>query len=117
MERPDIDVHRRPTGLATGRGAAAGGWTGHWSWYGLAGSMEMHVHDTRQPVLVSRKALKGLGALIDFEAGLAIYKNVDKNQVVRLTEADNGHLLMPITGNILTGAMSRQTPFVSLFDE
>lgn len=55
--------------------------------------------------------------MIDFEAGLAIYKNVDKNQVVRLTEADNGHLLMPITGNILTGAMSRQTPFVSLFDE
>ena len=116
----DIDVSRRPTFrfgngqrkdcLSTVRvGIGAGT---------KAGSMEIHVHDTPgQPVLVSRKALKGLGAAIDFEAGLAIYKNVDKNQVVRLTEADNGHLPMPITGNILTGAMSRQTPFVSLFDE
>ena len=116
----DIDVSRRPIFrfgngqrkdcLSTVRvGIGAGS---------QAGSMEIHVHDTPgQPVLVSRKALKGLGAVIDFEAGLAIYKNVDKNQVVRLTEADNGHLLMPITGNILTGAMRRQTPFVSLFDE
>ena len=82
------------------------------------GLMEIHVHDTPgQPVLISRKALKSLGAVIDFGEGLAIYKQVDGRKVVRLNEADNGHLLMPITGNILSGAQERKTTFVSLCDE
>ena len=38
------------------------------------GSMEVHIHDSpQQPVLVSRKALKSLGAVIDFEANQVIY--------------------------------------------
>ena len=37
------------------------------------GSMEVHIHDSpQQPVLVSRKALKSLGAVIDFEANQVI---------------------------------------------
>lgn len=81
------------------------------------GIMEVHVHDSpQQPVLISRKALKGLGAVIDFEHGLAIYKNVDNKRVVRLTEASNGHLLMPLTGNLLGDSMLRDTAFESLLD-
>ena len=81
------------------------------------GTMEVHVHDSpMQPVLISKKALKSLGAVIDFETGQAIYKNIDKHQVVKLKEAENGHLLMPLTGNILSGGQHRERPFHSLLD-
>ena len=82
------------------------------------GSMTIHVHDTPgQPVLISRKALGALGAGIDFEEKVAVYKNVDATRVVRLEEAENGHLLMPLTGNILVKSEGRETPFVSLRSE
>ena len=81
------------------------------------GTMEVHVHDSPgQPILVSRKALQSLGAVIDFSNGTAIYKHVDPNSVVTLERAENGHLLMPLTGNIVRNAQSRKTPFVSLFE-
>ena len=79
------------------------------------GKMEVHVHDSpMQPVLVSRKALKALGAVIDFEEGTIIYKNINKQKVMQLKEAANGHLLMPLTGNLLVGAEDRSRPFESL---
>lgn len=82
-----------------------------------SGTMEVHVHDSPgQPILVSRKALQSLGAVIDFSNGTAIYKHVDPNSVVTLERAENGHLLMPLTGNIVHNAQSRKTPFVSLFE-
>lgn len=82
------------------------------------GSMEVHVHDTpQQPVLVSRKALKNLGAVIDFERNQAVYRHIDPKMVVTLKEAENGHLLMPLTGNLTAGGMARTSPFQSLSDE
>ena len=84
------------------------------------GSVTIHVHDTPgQPVLISRKALGALGAVINFEEKVAVpvYKNVDATRVVCLEEAENGHLLMPLTGNILVKSEGRETPFVSLRSE
>lgn len=82
------------------------------------GCMEVHVHDTpQQPILVSRKALKSLGAVIDFENNQVIYSNIDDKAVIRLVEAENGHLLMPLTGNLTAGGVARQTSFRSLSDE
>lgn len=82
---------------------------------GQKGEMTVHVHDApNQPVLVSRKALARLGAVIDFGEKVAIYKNVDATRVVPLREAQNGHLLMPLTGDILSGSHKRDTAFVSL---
>ena len=73
----------------------------------------LHDH-AGQPVLVSRKSLKALGAVIDFSKGRAIYKAVNPRKVVDLVEAPNGHLLMPLTGDILNGAIDRGSDFVSL---
>ena len=82
------------------------------------GNMEIHIHDSpQQPVLVSRKALRSLGAVIDFESNQVIYKNADKKTVVPLVEAPNGHLLMPLAGNLLQGGVSRQTEFLNLVAE
>ena len=82
------------------------------------GKFEVHVHDTPgQPVLVSRKALRALGAIIDFGEGKVIYRKVNPKAVVTLEEAPNGHLLMPLTGNIMSGCEMRATDFVSLCTE
>ena len=82
------------------------------------GQMTVHVHDVpNQPVLISRRALESLGAVIDFEEKIAVYKRVDPTKTVPLREAENGHLLMPLTGDLLEGHMSRGTPFVSLSTE
>lgn len=65
-------------------------------------------------MLISKKALKALGAVLDFETGEVIYTKVDRTKVVQ--EAPNGHLLMPLTGNLLDGAKTRSIPFNSLFE-
>ena len=84
----------------------------------LKGSMQIHAHEVpNQPVLVSRKALKALGAIIDFRNNSVIYTKIDPHCVVQLREADNGHLLMPLVGNILDGGERRQTAFTSLSHE
>ena len=76
------------------------------------GSMEVHIHDAPgQPVLISRKALRSLGAVIDFGTNEVVYRQVDACTVVPLQEAPNGHLLMPLTGNLLNGGKSRKTEF------
>lgn len=67
-------------------------------------------------MLISKKALKALGAVLDFETGEVIYTKVDRTKVVQLQEAPNGHLLMPLTGNLLDGAKTRSIPFNSLFE-
>lgn len=82
------------------------------------GSMEVHIHDApEQPVLVSRRALAALGAVIDFQSNQAIYTKVDPSVVVPLSQAPNGHLLMPLTGNILSGGTARKRPFQGFLDD
>ena len=82
------------------------------------GSLEVHVHDAPgQPILVSRKSLRALGAVIDFATNKCVFKHVDARKVLTLPEAENGHLLMPVTGDIMAGATSRRTFFSSLAEE
>ena len=83
-----------------------------------SGQLQVHVHDiVNQPVLVSVKALKALGAVVDFERGEIIYRKACPKSVVPLETAKNGHLLMPLGGDLLAGAQIRRTPFTSLISE
>lgn len=85
---------------------------------GKAGNMEVHVHDAaNQPILISVKALKSLGAVVDFKTGHCIFQTVNPKKVIQLTEEENGHLTMPLTGDLLKGAESRGTDFPGLFAE
>ena len=82
------------------------------------GAFEVHVHSSpNQPILISRKALRSLGAVIDFSSNKCIFKNVDGRKVLTLAEAENGHLLMPVTGDIMAGATERRSAFKDLEDE
>ena len=82
------------------------------------GKLQVAVHDIpNQPVLISVKALKSLGAVIDFSTGEVVYRSVDPHAVVPLEEAANGHLLMPLCGDLLAGSFHRRSPFSGLRNE
>ena len=58
---------------------------------GQCGVEEVHVHNSPgQPILISRRALRALGAVIDFETNECIFKSVDSHKVVILKEAAHG---------------------------
>lgn len=83
-----------------------------------SGQMQIHVHDVPdQPILVSVKSLKALGAILDFSRNEVIYTKVCDRSVVPLQVAANGHLLMPLTGDLLAGSHQRATSFKSLAHE
>ena len=82
------------------------------------GNLQVHVHDVEnQPILISVKALKALGAVLDFDRNEVIYRKVCPRSVVPLEAAANGHLLMPLGENLLKGAKVRHEPFSSLDSE
>lgn len=59
-------------------------------------------------------SLSALGAVVDFGENKIVHKKVDPCKVIDLAQAENGHLLMPLTGNLLEGGRKRITPFCSL---
>ena len=109
-KKPTFKFGQRKTCLSTARlGMMAGK---------RPGLMEIHVHNSPgQPILVSRKALRSLGAVIDFSNNECVLKNVDPKKVIVLKEAENGHVLLPVTGNLLSEAKDRNTSFEGLLDE
>ena len=82
------------------------------------GDMSIHVHDLpNQPILVSIKSLRALGVVVDFGRNEVIYRSICPLSVVRLEQAANGHLLMPLSDNLLAGATRRKQAFGALGDE
>ena len=82
---------------------------------GVPSKMKIHLHDIPgQPVLLSVKGLRALGAVIDFERNEAIFRKVDPRRVARLETTESGHQLFPLAGDVLKDARVRQEPFESL---
>lgn len=82
------------------------------------GDMAIHVHEVPdQPILISIRSLKALGAVVDFGRNEVIYRKICPHSVVALEQASNGHLLMPLSGNLLEGATRRKQAFGALGDE
>ena len=82
------------------------------------GRMKIHVHTIPgQPVLLSVKSLRALGAVIDFERDEAIFRRIDSSRVVPLETTASGHQLFPLVGDVLQGSFCRSTPFRSLGGE
>ena len=85
---------------------------------GHHGKMQLHVHDTPlQPALISVKALKHLGAVLDFSTNECVFTRVNPSAVIKLDSADNGHILMPLVSNLFQKARLRKTPFSGLLAE
>ncbi|CAE7240960.1 unnamed protein product [Symbiodinium sp. CCMP2592] len=85
---------------------------------GDIGRMKIHLHDIPgQPVLLSIKGLKALGAVIDFSTNEAIFNNVDARKVTTLETTPSGHQLFPLAGDVLQNAYERTAPFRGLKNE
>ncbi|CAE7382440.1 unnamed protein product [Symbiodinium sp. KB8] len=62
-----------------------------------------------QPVLLSVKSLRALGAVIDFSEDQAIFKRLNPAAVVKLQTTESGHQLFPLTRDVLDGATMLRT--------
>ncbi|OLP83111.1 hypothetical protein AK812_SmicGene36174 [Symbiodinium microadriaticum] len=76
--------------------------------------MKVHIHDIPgQPVLLSVKSLRALGAVIDFSNDQAVFKALDPRAVVSLETTSSGHQLFPLARDVLEGATPLDVPFTS----
>ena len=77
--------------------------------------MKIHLHDIPgQPVLLSVRSLRALGAIIDFERDEAIFKRLDPQKLVTLETTEGGHQLFPLVKDVLAGAKELHQPFTTL---
>ena len=84
---------------------------------GRPGLLRVHALDKGQaPVLLSIDTLKSLKAIIDFEDGSIVFRGVDPTKVKSLEQSSTGHLLLPLTGDILEGAFKTKCPVPGLME-
>ena len=75
---------------------------------GGQGGMHVAVHELPgQPVLMSIKSLRALGAVIDYDRDEMILKKVNSKKVVKLERADSGHQLFPMVTDIYQGGAAQ----------
>ena len=77
---------------------------------GVSGELNVHALDHGQsPILLSVDTLRKLGAVIDFEADLAVFRRLNAHRVIRLARGRTGHQLIPLTEDWLShGEQSAQ---------
>ncbi|OLP94111.1 hypothetical protein AK812_SmicGene23906 [Symbiodinium microadriaticum] len=68
---------------------------------GTQGEMTIHtLEDGESPILMSIDTLRKVGALIDFQADLAVFRNIDPSRILKLERSRTGHQLLPLTENL-----------------
>ena len=85
---------------------------------GVAGELNVHALDHGQsPVLLSVDTLRRLGAIIDFEADLAVFRRLNANRVIRLARGRTGHQLISLTEDWLSHGQesTRAVPSLTSF--
>ena len=81
------------------------------------GVLQVHTLDKGTgPILVSIATLRQLGAMIDFEADLAVFRKLDPKKVVPLRQSASGHQMLSLTDDLFKEAKDCQTAVPSLSD-
>ena len=76
--------------------------------------MKVHALDQGSaPILLSNHSLRPLGAVIEFENNLAIFRHVDPSRLVPLERSSAGHQVMPLTEDIYQNAVTLKEPMPS----
>ena len=84
---------------------------------GQHGTMKVHALDQGEaPILLSIHSLRQLGAIIDFEADMAVFRNVDPCRMIPLERSSAGHQVMPLTEDIYAKAKQLKEPMASFRD-
>ena len=85
---------------------------------GMEGEINIHtLEGGTSPILLSVDALRRLGAIIDFQEDLAVFKQLSSTKIVRLSRGKTGHQMMPLTDDWLEGALpaGSAVPHLSAF--
>lgn len=81
------------------------------------GLLQVHALDKGTgPILISVETLRSLGAVIDFQADLVAFRNLDKYKVVPLERSSSGHQLLPLSEDLYSKARNCKTAVPSLAD-
>ena len=81
------------------------------------GFLKVHTLDKGEgPVLLSISTLRALGALIDFEEDLIVFRKLDDRRLVQAMRSASGHQLLPLTEDSYRGALQSSKPIPSLRD-
>eukprot|EP00434_Breviolum_minutum_P003006 symbB.v1.2.002643.t1/scaffold142.1/size299426/1 len=84
---------------------------------GQHGTMKVHALDQGEaPILLSIHSLRQLGTIIDFEADMAVFRNVDPCRLIPLERSSAGHQVMPLTEDIYAKAKQLKEPMASFRD-
>ena len=85
---------------------------------GVPGELSVHTLEQGQsPILLSIEALRKLGAVIDFNADLVVFRHLNAGRIIRLARGKTGHQLLPLTEDWLGGAFeaTQEIPSLSAF--
>ena len=81
---------------------------------GKTGTLKVHALDKGvAPILLSISSLRSLGAIIDYEADMAVFRAIDPTKVVKLERTAAGHQVIPLTTDVYEGATSLTQPVPS----
>eukprot|EP00435_Cladocopium_sp_Y103_P016140 s1467_g4.t1 len=72
---------------------------------GKMGTLKIHALDQGSaPILLSVHSLRKLGAIVDFENDMAVFRHVDPTRVIQLERSAAGHQIMPLTEDVYQSA-------------
>ena len=78
---------------------------------GKRGEMQIHtLEDGESPILMSIDTLRRVGAIIDFEADLAVFRNLDPGRILKLTRGKSGHQLLPLAEDWMQHSQASAKP-------
>eukprot|EP00439_Symbiodinium_sp_Y106_P036330 s3080_g4.t1 len=66
------------------------------------------------PVLLSIEALRTLGAVVDYEEDLAVFRKLDPTKIIKLERSNTGHQLLPLTQDLFQNALEARIAIPSL---
>eukprot|EP00435_Cladocopium_sp_Y103_P073572 s26_g44.t1 len=82
---------------------------------GQPGQVRVHALDRGEgPILFSIDSLRSLGAIIDFESDLVVFRRLTDSKVIHLERSSTGHQLLPLTEDLYSQASATSRPVPSL---
>ncbi|CAE7662420.1 RE1 [Symbiodinium sp. CCMP2592] len=73
---------------------------------GSPGELRVHtLNHGQSPILLSVETLRKVGAVIDFSADLAVFRQLDPTRIIPLTRGASGHQLLPLTEDWMQNAL------------
>ena len=84
---------------------------------GREGHLKVHTLDRGEgPILFSIETLRSLGAIIDFEHDLIVFRKLSDERVIQLERSSSGHQLLPLTKDWYRESQKTSTRVPSLKD-